>query len=117
MRMKCLIYCENEVMSLGLTSLLRSQGDLECFGMQFDHNIRLKPLVDQIHPDVLIIDKQNRYYPYLPCLLSQAQYAELVAIVFDIEDNQIQVHQGGQIVVSNINHLIAAIRSKGRLRS
>ena len=114
MRTKCLISCENEVMNMGLTSLLRDQGDMDCVGMRFDRNIRLKPLVDQIHPDVLIIDKQSRYFPHLPCLLSLTQYADLVVIVFNIEGNQIQIHQGGQVVVSNINHLVSAIKSKGR---
>ncbi len=117
MRTKCLISYENEVMYLGLRSLLWAQSDLDCIGMQFDRHIRLKPLVDQIHPDVLIIDKQSRYYPHLPCLLAFAQFSDLVVIVFNIEGNQIQIYQRGEVVMSNTDHLIAAIRSKGRSRS
>ena len=117
MKTRCLISCENEVMILGLSSLLRAQNDFEWVGIPMGKNVELKALVDQYRPDVLVIDRQNRYYQYLFCLLPIFQYPDLVVIVVELEQNQIQIHRNGQVILSNNANLIPAIRNRGSIHS
>ena len=101
MKTKCLINCTNEVIIWGLTSLLSGQSDLECFEENYDLEIDLMRLIDRYQPDVLVIDRQNRTYPYLFCRLASLQYPDLVVIVLEIDQNQIQIHRKGEMVVSS----------------
>ena len=117
MKTKCLISCENEVMVLGLSTLLRDESDLECVGVQLYSDTDLKPMIEQYRPDVLVIDRQNRYYPNLFCLLSLVQYPDLVVIVLEIDQNQIQIHRKGEMVESSNSNLISAILNRGSLIS
>ena len=115
MKTKCLINCTNEVIILGLTSLLSGQSDLECFEENYDLEIDLKGLVERYQPDVLVIDRQNRYYPYLFCRLASLQYPDLVVIVLEIDKNLIQVHRKGEITEQNNSDLLSVIRNRGSL--
>ena len=114
MKTKCLIACANEVIVYGLYSLLNEQTDMECVEANEDGEVDLKGLISRYHPDVLVVDQQNKYYPYLTSLLPLTQYQDLVVIVLENDKNLIQIYRKGEMIVSSNTDLIAVIRNRWR---
>ena len=113
MKTKCLISCENELMIIGLSSLLSKHNDVDINRIQPQEKIELQALIDRYRPDVLVIDRQSKFYSYLFCNMALIQNRDMLVVVLELDRNLMQIYFGGEMVEKSNADLISVIRNRG----
>jgi DNA-binding NarL/FixJ family response regulator len=115
---KCLLVCENDVMTAGVKFLLAEQTDLEVHVIEASIEKEIAQAVNRLHPVTVIVDAEVR--KTLPAELWKMlmNVPDLQVIIFNQINNMLLIHQNawsGQALVQDMGTVVRSFGSHSRL--